>query len=533
MFSLYRLLLTQHDKQLRPRRYSDQIVAEIQRRLEDAVLVDNMATLVIECLPRVLRRSPRDIARVNDLGRSALYSFFFVSKDDALNGAPIYSHTENHGPVLIKQEGQDAGLDHCVLISGARFTALLVSTPSRSGDEVKDSVNEVIWTFDPDVVFSALEYLMARVRAEHPSEADLFTEAVNSCSPRDPSAQFTLSFITEFAHMMEEQAAREIAINRIATAIRSSLELPNVLQTTVDEVGQALEAQCSALNIDGEEGQPSITTCYIRDGDSDGAAYDDLLTDLEAIRARMHGQVKTFVHDGAASIVDDKWLPAAAVSLIYHERTMGMLMVRSDDPHRVWQDSEILLLRTVADQVAVAVNHARLFQLMQEQALTDDLTSCFNRRFFNVQLERDLHLSVKLRQPVSLILLDIDHFKHINDTYGHDAGDAVLSVLGRVLREEVRGVDTAARYGGEEFAIILPQAGPEGALAIAEKLRVKVESLMVSDVGRITISLGVATFPLDGTSPELLIKAADSALYQAKKSGRNRVCSKELKSCLD
>jgi diguanylate cyclase (GGDEF)-like protein len=524
MYSLYQLLLTQHARQLKTRLYSDEIVAQIRCHLEGVVIEDNLAALVIECLPFAAQRPRRDIARVNDLGRSAQYSFFFVSEDDALNGAPIYSLTNNHGPVLIKHGGREATVDQCVVISSARFSTLLVSMPNESGEA---SLNRVIWTFDPDVVYSALEYLLARVRAEYRSHGDLFAEAVNNCSPRDPSALFTLSFITDFAHMMEEQAAREVAVNRIAAAIRSSLELPSVLQTTVNEVGRALGAQCSVLSIEDEQGSPPLTNCYFRDGDPGDAAYAELLADLEALSVRLDGPTKIFVYDGAAGIADDKWLPAAAVSLIYHDRTMGVLMVRSADPHRVWQDNEILLMRTVADQVAVAVSHARLFQQVQHQALTDALTGCFNRRFFDIQLERDLKLAVKMRQPVSLIMLDIDHFKRVNDTHGHDAGDATLSMLGGALREEVCGVDTAARYGGEEFAVILPQAGPDGALVIAERLRVRVENLVVSDVGRITISLGVATFPQDGGSPALLIKAADSALYQAKKSGRNRACTAE------
>jgi diguanylate cyclase len=128
-----------------------------------------------------------------------------------------------------------------------------------------------------------------------------------------------------------------------------------------------------------------------------------------------------------------------------------------------------------------------------------------------------------MRQPVSLILLDIDHFKRVNDTHGHDAGDAALRILANALREELRGVDTAARYGGEEFAIILPQAGPEGAQVVAERLRSRIERTEVPGVGCITASLGVATFPGDASSRELLVTSADRALYLAKRTGRNRV----------
>ncbi|HYE15260.1 MAG TPA: GGDEF domain-containing protein, partial [Pyrinomonadaceae bacterium] len=125
----------------------------------------------------------------------------------------------------------------------------------------------------------------------------------------------------------------------------------------------------------------------------------------------------------------------------------------------------------------------------------------------------------------SLIMLDIDHFKGVNDTYGHDAGDVALRLIAGALREEVRGVDTAARYGGEEFAVILPQAGPEGALVVAERLRARIESTQIPGVGHVTASLGVATFPIHASSRDLLVTTADRALYQAKHTGRNRVSS--------
>jgi diguanylate cyclase (GGDEF)-like protein len=220
------------------------------------------------------------------------------------------------------------------------------------------------------------------------------------------------------------------------------------------------------------------------------------------------------------------------VPLIYQERFMGVLMGRSDDSTRVWQETEILLLRTVADQVTVAVNHARLFAQTQQQALTDGLTGCFNRRFFEMQLERDMHLATRMRQPVSLILLDVDHFKRVNDTHGHDAGDVALRQLADSLRQELRGVDTATRYGGEEFAVILPQAGVEGAVAVAERLRARIERTEVPGVGFITASFGVATYPLHATSRDMLVSTADRALYNAKNTGRNRVCTPHVDAVL-
>ncbi|HEV7892362.1 MAG TPA: sensor domain-containing diguanylate cyclase [Pyrinomonadaceae bacterium] len=526
MLTLYSALLAQHPRQLTSVRCAEPTIVQLHRYFEDVVLENNLAALVVESFLPETQRSLRDAARAREVGQAAHHAFFFVSSDDALNSARLVHDDSERRPVLMPKSAQGGVEERFVVIADARFSALLASV-RRPAEEGADAAggDEVIWTFEPDIVYSALEYLMARVTAELPQQSPLFSKAVRTCVPKTTSLQLTVSVTTKLARLLQEQAVRELAVNRISTAIRSSLELPSVLQTTVNEVGRALGAQYGALSIEGEHGQPSLTTCYFRDGETDDVAREELVSDMEAYGIRLRGRMKTYVHDGGTAVVGADERAVAAVPVIFHERTMGVLMVTSDEPERVWQDNEIMLMMTVADQMAVAVNHARLFQQMQREALTDGLTGCFNRRFFEIQLERDLHLATRMRQPVSLILIDIDHFKGVNDTHGHDAGDAALRILASELREEVRGVDTAARYGGEEFAIILPQAGPEGAFAVAERLRTRIERTEVPGVGAITASLGIATFPLHASSRDLLVTAADRALYQAKRTGRNRVCS--------
>jgi diguanylate cyclase (GGDEF)-like protein len=524
MLSLYSALLAQHPRQLTPVRCAEPTIVQLHRYFEDVVLENNLAALVVESLLPEAQRSLRDITRVRDVGRLARYSFFFAAEEDALYTAHLSDGSERE-PILMPKSGQADFSERFIVIADARFSALMASIRMHD-EEGQDSAGDaVIWSFEPNIVYSALEYLMARVTAEQPTRSHLFSKAVRTSVPKTTSLQLTVSVTTKLARLLQEQAVRELAVNRISTAIRSSLELPSVLQTTVNEVGRALGAQYSVLSVEGEHGQPSLTTYYVRDGEADDSVREELLGDIEAYGVRLRGRIKTYVHDGSSGADESDTQPAAAVPVIYHDRTMGVLMVTSDEPQRIWQDNEIMLMRTVADQVSVAVNHARLFQQMQQQALTDGLTGCFNRRFFEIQLERDLHLATRMRQPVSLILLDIDYFKRVNDSHGHDAGDAALRILAGALREEVRGVDTAARYGGEEFAIILPQAGPEGAFGVAERLRSRIERTEVPGVGCITASIGFATFPLHASSRELLVTAADRALYQAKRTGRNRVCS--------
>lgn len=527
MYSLYQALLTQHSRQLTPVRCAEQTIAQLHRYFEDVVLENNLAALVIESLPVEAERSLRDLARVREVGRAAHRAFFFVSPNDALNNLPLRTSEQDRESVLLKRGNNDKETERFVVIADARFSALLASVHGNDEEESEADGDRVIWTFEPDIVYSALEYLMARVTAEGHLQAPVFTSAVRSSMPKATSLQLTVSVTTKLARLLQEQAGREVAVNRIATAIRNSLEIDSVLQTTVTEVGRALNAQHCALRIEGEPGKQPLTNCYFRDGaGSDNAEEAELLADLDAYNVRLAGRYKNYVLDGRSESDSNSnnVRPLAAVPLIYQKRFMGVLMVRSDDPTRTWQENEILLLRTVADQVTVAVSHARLFSQMQQQALTDGLTGCFNRRSFEMQLERDLHMATRMRLPLSLILLDLDNFKRVNDTYGHEAGDVALRLLADGLRDELRSVDTAARYGGEEFAVILPQAGMDGAMIVAERLRRRIELMEVPGVGHVTASLGIASFPQHASSRDTLVLAADRALYNAKNSGRNCVC---------
>lgn len=522
MHSLFHALLIQHPRQLTPVRCAEQTIAQLHRYFEDVVLENNLAALVIEGLPLVGERPMRELARVHEIGRSARRAFFLVDSEDALANLPTDPDKGSRQPVFLKGAKNHELGERFVVIADARFSALLASVKEADSTNRESGGDHVIWTFEPDIVYSALEYLMARVTAERPVESASFTRAVRSSMPKATSLQLTVAVTTKLARVLQEQAGREIAVNRIATAIRSSLQLDSILQTTVEEVGRALNTQYCALRVMGEAGEEPLTHYHCRDKiqTKEGVEETELMGDLDAYSFRLAGKFKEDVLDGHRAI-----RPLAAVPLIYQDRVMGILMVRSDDSTRIWEENEILLLRTVADQVTVAVKHARLFAQTQQQALTDALTGCFNRRSFEMQLERDLQMATRMRQPVSLILFDIDHFKQVNDSYGHDAGDLALRILADTVRAELRGVDTAARYGGEEFAVILPNAGLDGAVVVAERLRLGIENAAIRGVGQITASFGVATFPLHAASRDSLVVTADRALYKAKNTGRNRVCT--------
>jgi diguanylate cyclase (GGDEF)-like protein len=519
MYSLYHSLLAQHPRQLMPVPCAGSTIAQLHRYFEDVVLENNLGALVVESLPVSAVRPPRDIARLKELERAARNFFLWVNPQDALSSRVLSRGKEKTKSIVFEQSDEGKSSERFVVIADARFSALLASVHNL--EEEDSSRDLVIWTFEPDIVYSALEYLMARVTAEHSFHSQTFAQAVRVSMPKATSLQLTLGVTTKLARLLQEQAEREIAVNRIATAIRNTLDLNSVLQTAANEVGRALNVHSCAVRVEGGLVGQQMTKCYLRpDALKDGEGQ--LVKDLDSISSRLIDSPKAYVVDGDNS-QDPPVLADAVVPLIFQRNLIGELLVRSDDVSRIWADNELLLLHTVADQLVVAVNQAHLFAQMEQQALTDGLTGCYNRRSFELQLERDLHLATRMGQPLSLIMLDFDNFKRINDQAGHEAGDQALCMLAETLRAELRAVDTAARYGGDEFVIILPQADTEGALLVAERLRIRVEQMQIPGFGQVTSSLGVATFPNHASSRDTLVVAADRALYRSKNAGRNRV----------
>ncbi len=209
--------------------------------------------------------------------------------------------------------------------------------------------------------------------------------------------------------------------------------------------------------------------------------------------------------------------------------TLGTLVCGSRRQRGLPEETQYELAR-LALQAAEALSRTRLFEQAERLATTDGLTGLLNRRTLNAQLAARLREAHRYRHPLSFVLLDIDHFKKVNDTFGHPAGDAVLRGVAAVAQAQARETDAVARYGGEEIALVLPETDAAGARTIAERLRAAVEaSEHPTERGRLrcTVSIGVATLPLArapaGGDADALIEAADAALYRAKKAGRNRV----------
>jgi len=215
------------------------------------------------------------------------------------------------------------------------------------------------------------------------------------------------------------------------------------------------------------------------------------------------------------------WL---GVPLILQNKTIGLLAIDRSSPEK-FKDTDLKNATEFADQVAVALENVRLFQETQTQAITDTLTGVYNRRGMHQLGEFEFQRSRRINRPFSLMLLDIDHFKSVNDTHGHGVGDQILKQLANRCVKNSRATDLVVRYGGEEFIVLLTETGLESARVIAERLRYSIISHPFqtdADSIHITASIGLAEAYKNDTL-EKVIERADAALYQAKNTGRNKV----------
>ena len=214
------------------------------------------------------------------------------------------------------------------------------------------------------------------------------------------------------------------------------------------------------------------------------------------------------------------------IPLVTHDDLVGMLHLEGlvDGPE---QETQERLAVTIAEQLALALGNARLRESLRRQSVLDPLTGLFNRRHFDAALKRELARARRKNVPVSLVLVDIDHFKRVNDDYGHAIGDAVLRTFAQQLRLGIREGDIACRYGGEEMVLLLPECTAADASKRAEAIRIALAGITPNPEGEgpesVTASFGVAAYPVHAQDAEALFWAADKALYRAKQYGRNRV----------
>jgi diguanylate cyclase (GGDEF)-like protein len=532
MHSLYYLLTEQHRDEFAPMRCSEQTVSRLLGYFEDVVTENKLSALVIE--GRCLDGDPiRERKRLAALAESSRQVYLF-SCDSGCNRrswdpAPALELT-----TLEDAKNHEIETGAFILVMEARFCGLLASCQVPEETNGNARTYDMIWTFDPNVVFTAIEYLMARVSFHSSQERERFQMLVNSCTPRTSSLRFALTLTTKVTLLMQRQNELEMATNRISSAISSTLEIEHILQSAVEEVGRALRARRAALVLWQEDtSMPEGMSIYERPEPqqvNDGLGHNqrEAGPDGNLLETGSPAQLSENPENiSRATNVEKREHLATPCSLeipiTYRNGTIGVLLIEDDTPFRNWEDEEVLMAKTVSDQLSVAISRARLFRQIQTQAMTDALTKIYNHGYFQDRLDRETKLADRYNQQVSLILMDLDHLKRINDTWGHRSGDLTLCHVASIMKSTVRDVDVCARYGGEEFVIILPQCDRENAMKVAERLREAIASRSVPKVGQVTASIGVATYPTGAKNNEELVEMADRAMYLAKAAGRNRV----------
>jgi diguanylate cyclase (GGDEF)-like protein len=293
------------------------------------------------------------------------------------------------------------------------------------------------------------------------------------------------------------------------------LELERILQSAVEQASGLLEAEsCQFYQLAGQK----LEFAY---GHPAGAPRLLAGTQPREWQARLRQALET-----KQTQLVTAGRQVAFIPLVQGERRLGVLIFALAQG-RTFSPDELLLAELVGRQAAAALENARLFREVQLLAQTDALTGVDSRRHFFALAEHEFNYARRYNTSVSLIMLDIDHFKQVNDTFGHTWGDVVLKQIAGVLRKSLRKVDRIGRYGGEEFTILLPATGLDKVCPAAERLRQQIEALRIqTEQGDIQVTVSMGAVEMDAHKDENvdeLIRRADTALYAAKRAGRNRV----------
>lgn len=338
-------------------------------------------------------------------------------------------------------------------------------------------------------------------------------------------------------HRLQDAAKRDSAISRIAQELGSTLDTDQLFDLILERLVSLVDAEKGSLMLlDEQEGSLAVK-----------AAKGLNMKLLQSVRVAPHqGICGKVLATGASLLVSDletdervsqqqrpRYRTKSFISLPLklNHRTIGVLNISDKISGEVFSVEDLERLSAVATYASVVIERGTYYRKAEELkriSTMDPLTQLANRRSFEERLLEEVQRAKRHESPLSLVMVDLDDFKKINDRYGHPAGDEALRMTARIIRQTIRTIDVACRYGGEEFAIILPQTGKPGAAVIAERICAEFRKLdlPVQQADRwlkVTGSLGVACFPEDADSPEALIQQADIALYSAKLHGKDQV----------
>lgn len=351
------------------------------------------------------------------------------------------------------------------------------------------------------------------------------TEELNDANKR----MFTLQHIWD---MMNSSTPLENVMEAIVNSTQGELGYMHcsIIRKNIDENGEFLQILAQSNdglidrlnNIIGSPGIQTRKLNYDNESVFADAMKQKTIIQTKSIDLSLKSVLPELSQETVKKIVSNQPVKSViVVPLITQNKEFGWFCVFS--AREELASAEMDFLGLFAKQIEMAITIADLFQAVREQAVTDSLTGLYNRRYFEEALEKEVQRAKRQQQPFSIIGIDLDHLKQINDTHGHFYGDLAIKTIAKVLKSNARSVDVPARMGGEEFNILLPGISSAGAMVAAERIRKSIEREDIETIGHITGSLGVATYFEHTENPEELLELTDQAMYTSKRNGRNRV----------
>jgi diguanylate cyclase (GGDEF)-like protein len=333
----------------------------------------------------------------------------------------------------------------------------------------------------------------------------------------------------------DSKSQQELAIfHDVAKALTSSLNLDSILQTIMEKMAAYFEPDTWSLLMADEEKEELYFAIAV--GDASEALKTVRLKMGEGIAGWVakHGEPllvpDVYTDPRFAKRIDEmtKWQTHSIICLPLKskQRVLGVIqLINVDMKH--FGDHEILALQALADYAAIAIDNARAVERIQELTITDDCTGLYNARHLYKTLEAEVYRSARFGYEFSVLFLDLDHFKKVNDTHGHLIGSKLLAEIGYSIKSHLRLIDYAFRYGGDEFVVLLPQTGKESALVVARRIRDVFRTALFCREENLNLnvraSMGVATYPEDAKSAHEIIRQADEMMYMVKNSTRDNI----------
>jgi diguanylate cyclase (GGDEF)-like protein len=398
----------------------------------------------------------------------------------------------------------------------------LLRIPIKTTDVLGDLAHsfnrmlERITTLDAFKVETERELIMAQEELKYKKALEEKTKMIEEVNEILGTKIQEQSLLYEIARMLTSTIEKEQLFEVIGEALTNKIGIRDFALLLYNEESQILEVQ----TVKGFQEAERIKQVTFSVGEG---ITGRVMTERKTVYVPDTSQEPCYMHYKGLRAEDGSFV---CIPLIFREKLVGTLNVTRPKAN-AFTDEEIELLEAAGSQMAMAIVNAKLYDTMKEVAIIDELTQIYNRRYFQQMLPQEIIRAKRFRKPVSLLIVDIDHFKKYNDTHGHIAGDIVLREFAQLVPHYLREVDFWARYGGEEFAIILPNTSKASSKKVAEKVLEAISKHKFPKgetlPGRhLTASAGVASYPTDAKDMDKLILCADAALYEAKRNGRNR-----------